>query len=109
MEAKQSINPFDQIDFRLARIEETLNLIATKEQLEAEIKRHPVTKTHQKLTVLGVTLHKNIRTETISSKIVRNHVSRLQYQAKLKANKKSSINKLLDFIALILRFCLLLH
>ena len=68
MEAKQSINPFDQIDFRLARIEESLQLIATKEQPQPEKKYYSIAEAAKKLNVAEITLYRNGQANKIPTK-----------------------------------------
>jgi 5-methylcytosine-specific restriction endonuclease McrBC regulatory subunit McrC len=91
----QSTNPFSLIDNRLKSIESTLAILAAKEQLQAK----------KKLVRVAQSQVQKIATK----KKVKQRLSILKSQVKSKIDRKSSINKLLDFIALILRFCLLLH
>ncbi len=70
MEAKQSSNPFDQIDFRLARIEESLQLIATKEQPQPERKFYSIAEAAKKMQVAEITLYRNGKNGKIPTKKV---------------------------------------
>ncbi len=68
MEANQGTNPFDQIDTRLSRIEASLELLAAKEQPQAEKKYYTIAEAAKKLNVAEITLYRNGQTGKIPTK-----------------------------------------
>jgi excisionase family DNA binding protein len=63
-------NPFAQIDFRLKSIEQTLLVLASKEQPQAEKKYYSIAEAAKKLNVAQITLYRNVQAGKIPAKKV---------------------------------------
>lgn len=72
--AENNFNPFTAIDNRLSSIEQSLAVIASREQPQVEKKFYPVNQAAEKLGVAAITLYRGIEAGKIPHKRIGSRV-----------------------------------